>query len=95
VMMIYLFYTACCVFCSYIVYLYIFLCIAVYKYQKISVFFGPVRNISGAYYRCLVAHYILVAHIEICATHKTLMAHMLYAPPIFNICVAHIDMRHQ
>jgi hypothetical protein len=33
-----LFYTACCVFCSYIVYLYIFLCIAVYKFQKISVF---------------------------------------------------------
>jgi hypothetical protein len=30
-------------------YIYIFLCIAVYKYQKISVFFGPVRNISGAY----------------------------------------------
>jgi hypothetical protein len=58
--------------------------------QKISVFFGHIQNISGAYCRCLVAHYVLVAHIAICATHKILMAHMLYAPLTFKICVAHI-----
>jgi hypothetical protein len=33
--------------------LYIFLCIAVYKYQKILVFFGPARNIIGAYHRAI------------------------------------------
>jgi hypothetical protein len=92
---IFVLYCMLCILQLYCIPIYIFLCIAVYKYQKISVFFRPVRNISGAYYRCLVAHYVLVAHIAICATHKTLMAHMLYAPPIFNICMAHIDMRHQ
>jgi hypothetical protein len=84
----------CYVFYSYTVYLYILLCIDVYKYQKIYAFFGPVRNVSGAYFLELVAHIASVVHIAICATHSMLMAHMWYAPLKGKLCVAHIEMRH-
>jgi hypothetical protein len=82
-----LFCIACYVFCSYTIYLYILLCIAVYKYQKISVF-------CDAYFLWLVAHLALVAYISICATHSILMAHIAYAPLKSKLCVAHIEMRH-
>jgi hypothetical protein len=62
----------------------VLLCINTKKY----LFFGPIRNISGAYFL------ELVAHIAICATHSLLMVHMWYAPLKGKLCVAHIEMHH-
>jgi hypothetical protein len=68
----------------------VLLCINTRKY----LFFGPIRNTSGAYFLWLVAHLALVAHIAICAMHSIVMAHIGYAPLKGKLCVVHIEMRH-
>jgi hypothetical protein len=82
------------VYSTVILYTYIYCCVLLCINTRKYLFFGPVWNISGAYFLWLVAHLALVAHIAICATHSILMAHIGYAPLKGKLCVAHIEMRH-